>query len=626
MLYLLALIFPLTFLYSPKAEKPGAVFVTKTMTISQERNTPAYTAFKYAQKVSEAAIESQKNVVANAVNENRQRLPSSEFLSSEDLANKNIIQLAEFVYDKKTLNLQADEELKNIAVQDEDSSLLAQIKSGAHAPSDILNQTLVQAAVLKGHFELVEGVAIIDHKVSVKRILEGQTVEVGQVDLNAGAYQISVNSFEGELVAEVKDRFGNVIGEDHQKLMGLTRIQNYFKGPTLKVGQPAVFSLNSRQYDDELNNKLKDDRLQASLFSRNYALKKTSDVYPNVARHSSTVGFIDSQDDNVASTLSIRTSRDKSETLLFSKKWVSAITGYLSEQIQIEYTRESGVIIGRVLKDGKPVAGAQVVVENEAGLEPHYLNALLIPQVKQTSTSANGLFIIAGVLPGGYQISAYEGSEHLGTQMYFVEPQIIAYQEILSSRKVKANIVRSFDMFGGQQVATDIQLPGFEEILTVNGELEKYRDRATSGVMEILNRPQANEYIPYVYVQNLGRDYLHLPQVSEAFMRYLKDQRKISDVPETSSFVGFSQYNNYKIYLSGADTENFNANNVVYFDHQGKISDVPVPGGGFVIFNVPPGIQEIMVEDLSSQTENSKTGSQVFYSRPNLNFVAHFEN
>ena len=622
MLYLLALIFPLTFLYSPKAEKPGAVFVTKTMTISQERNTPAYTAFKYAQKVSQAVVESQKNNIADAI----QRLPSSEFLSSENLANKNVIQLAEFVYDKKTLNQQTDEELKNLAVRDEDSSLLEQIKSGKAAPTDVLNQTLAQAAVLRGHFELVDGVAIIDHKVSVKRILEGQTVEVGQVDLNAGSYQISVNSFEGELVAEVKDRFGNLVGEDHQKLMGLTRIQNFFKGPTLKVGQPAAFAFNSRQYDDELNNKLKEDRLQASFFSRNYNLKKTSDVYPNVARHSSTVGFIDSQDDNVASTLSIRTSRDKSETLLFSKKWVSAITDYLAEQIQVEYTRESGVIIGRVLKDGKPLAGAQVVVENQAGLEPHYLNALLIPQVKQTSTSANGLFIIPGVLPGGYQISAYEGSEHLGTQMYFVESQIVSYQEILSSRKVKANVVRSFDMFSGQQVTTDLQIPGFEEILTVNGDLEKYRDRSTSGIMEVLNRPQSNQYIPYIYVQNLSRDYLHLPQISEVFMRYLQEQRKISDVPDTSVFIGFSQYNDYKVYLSGADTENFNANNVVYFDQQGKISEVPVPRGGFVVFNVPAGIQEIMIEDLSSQAENSKTGSQVFYSRPNMNFVAHFEN
>ena len=65
MVYLLALILPITFLYSPKIEKSGAVFFAKPMTITQERKSPAYEVFKQAQKVSQSNSAENKFEISN---------------------------------------------------------------------------------------------------------------------------------------------------------------------------------------------------------------------------------------------------------------------------------------------------------------------------------------------------------------------------------------------------------------------------------------------------------------------------------------------------------------------------------------------------------------------------------
>ena len=609
MVYLLALIFPIAFLYSPKIETSGAVFIAKPMIITQQRKSPAYDVFRQSQKV----LQSVENNSQNMPNHFSENVPTVYLNSNELQPEKQIFKTAELVIDKKELLIETEIALQKIAVAQTDSALLSNLNSaGPLAP--VFSENKSQALTIRGNFELSEGVGIVDHIISLRRVFEGQSFELGEVDLKAGMYQILVGSFEGELVAEIKDRSGLMIGEDRQKILGLKRSGIFFSGPLLKVGQPVTIGMNPRNVDDR---KINEQSFAGSLYSGNYSLKKTTDTYPNVASLSSTVGLVSDNTKKNATTLSFRTAKDSSETLLFSQKWVDGLKNYLSEKLRIQYVPETGLIIGRIMQDGKPVANAQVVIENQPGIEPYYLDQFLIPQTEQTTTSANGFFIIPGLNAGRYQISAFIKDRHIGNQLYFVEENIVSYQEILTSTKLQSVIARTFDAFTGQEMDADLLLPGHDDLFSVVDGFGRYRTSAAEGLQEILVRPLSGGYAPFIYLQNSKKDHIHLPMVPDEFLDQLRLQKQIPTLPDTSVFVGFAPAGNFDLHLT---IENFDRRQILYFDSKGAVTNIPMPGGGFVIYNLPTGLQEIILQD----KETNRTFSQVLFSESEKNYVAHF--
>lgn len=598
MAYLLAFLLPLTFLYSPKIEKSNIVMVTKPLTITQERNTPAYSLFQQSQIIQKNMQLAKQQQLRELASTNRVVHLSTE--NTEEVT--TTASVAEIKIDKAELHAEADRQLQVLLTKQPQSSA---------APAFT---QMSEGAVIRGQFELKDGVGIVDHLVVLKRVFEGQSIEVGQVDLRAGQYQIAVGAFEGEIVAEVKDISGLLIGEDRQKIYNLKRAGTFFEGPTLRLGRPSAFALNARSVDTR---KLNDKNLQASFFSGHFDLKKTSDIYPNVARHSSTLGFIKDTTGSIASTLTVRSSADRSDTVLFSRKWVEGAVNYLSEQLQLQFLPDTGIIIGRILIDGKPVQGAQVMIESQAGLEPYYLDQFLIPQHSQNQSSENGYFIIPGLNEGVYEISAFIGDRKLGTQQYIVAADTVSYQEIFSTALPSSVIARSFDAFTGEQVMTELLVPGQADILSIEGELLRYRHNSQFGLTEVVNRPLFRDYAAYVYIQSLTKDHLHLPQVKEAFVEYVQAQSQIQIEPETSTFVGFTPYNFFDVHMTD---ETYNPANIVFFDQSGNLVPKQVTGGGFVAFNIKQGIQEFILQD--QKTERSF--STVFYSRPSVLFVSNF--
>lgn len=599
MTYLLALLLPLTFLYSPPVEKTNLVLVTKPLVISQEKNTPAYSLFQQTQKVTQVEKDytiqnsTDSSQVVVQLNTDTVRAAGDE------------VHVPEMAIAKTELNIQVNRQLQSLARSTQDSTLPLFDQVQFTAPQ--------QGAVIRGFFELKDGVGIVDHKVTLKRVFEGQVLEMGQVDLKAGQYQIAVGAFEGELVAEITDKVGLIIGEDRRKILNLSRAGHYFQGPILSLGRPSGFAVNSHHADGR---RINEDIVKSSLFSGHYDLKKTTDVYPNVARHSSTLSFTKDLNHKLTPTISVRTSTDKTETLLFSQAWVNGVKNYISEKIQIQYMADTGIILGRITLDGKPVAGAQVNIDNQSGLEAYYFDQFLIPQTEQKTTSENGLFIIAGVSNGSYQITAELGSRTLGTQQYIVESELTTYQEIAASSVPQSIITRSFDVLSGETVAADVMIPGQKDILSLETGFARYRSAAHSGLIEIINRPRSQDYAAYVYIQNHSKDHLHLPQIKESFIDYALTTSKIQIEPETSTFLGFTAMEDYSIYIAD---ENFDSQNILFFDSAGQLANQPQKGGGFLIFNVPTGIQEVILQD----TKTDRTYSTVFYSRPSYFLVSH---
>lgn len=601
------------------------------MTISQERNSPAYLAFKETQKLNQ--ILKPNTEVENSINSSQRQtitlstetiIPrTTETVSSEP---KNLQPMA---FTREELNKDTDEKIQQMVLAQKNSALfnafgnqqtpLPVFQNGA--PNSPKNTNEKIGIVIRGSFELREGVGIVDHIVTLTRIADGQALELGQVDLRAGLYQIVVNSFEGELLAEIKDKNGYLIGEDRQEIAGLKQSGTIFQGPALKLGKPSSFSFNARFADDARRVQETSNGLTASFFSGNYDLKKTNEDYPNVDRQSSTVGFVHDPKQKIINTLTLRTAQDNTETVLFSKLWVEGAKSYAAQKLQLQYSEQSGVILGRIVDNGLPIENVRIAIDDQPGIEVFYLDDFWIPQNEKQSTSKNGYFFIPGLSRGSYQISAFDISynKNKGSQLFVVDENALSYQEINYQKNTSQLALFSYDAFTSQPMATELILPGIEDIVSLDesGEI-KIRVNYRSGIQEFVNRPTNRDYLAYTAVRAGNEKFSYFPQITENWLKLISEKAKIEVDLEKSVFIGFTATPEFTIMLAD---ESYDTRNVIYFNANGELSSIPVTGGGVIFFNIGEGLHETVV----NETNTMKVHSRAFYAKQNRIYLSVFK-
>ena len=481
-------------------------------------------------------------------------------------------------------------------------------------------------ATVKGKFELIEGVGVVDHFIELKRIEEGQVREVGRVDLRAGTYSIDIESPQGYLVAQITDRNGTQIGTDQQKIINLQSRGAYFEGPFIRVGRPATLAANpimpaipSRTAMRGLAHApMTQPAFATTLFSNQHTLENPTDAFANISHNSSTIAHIVDVNLIYKTMVSIRQTSDQTETPLFTNKWVQGVVAYISDQQKIEFKSQTApLLMGRVLMNEKPVAGAQVQIENHPGVEPIYFDQFMIPNFKLTETSDSGYFMFVGLEEEAYTVAAFKNNKMLGYQMFVAEEDAISFQNIVSTQAPRSEIVRTFDAFSGAPVETDLIIPDIEEIVQTNLGTSVYRTNNKSGVGLFLARSNLPDYIPIRYFQDARRDYTHIPMIQEVWLKKMQTSKLINEMPNTGMIVGFVPELKYEMYLA---KDGYDKDQVVYFDQQGSAVSQPVAGGGFILFNVPMGINEVIVQEKNTD----RIFSQVYEVKINQVSSSHF--
>ncbi|RYZ80496.1 MAG: hypothetical protein EOP06_25225 [Proteobacteria bacterium] len=80
----------------------------------------------------------------------------------------------------------------------------------------------------------------------------------------------------------------------------------------------------------------------------------------------------------------------------------------------------------------------------------------------------------------------------------------------------------------------------------------------------------------------------------------------MDEIPGTGTVIGFFNEENFEAYLTGDQRDS--GMQVVYFDAAGRpdVGGKGRAGGGFVLFNVPVGVQEAVVVGATSERISSK--------------------
>lgn len=620
--------------FSSKIEQSRIVTIHRPLVITQERRSPAFYVFRQIQELKKNDAEPVK-----LKTEKRSTYLSNFSLPGADLK----VHIAEMKFNKKEFSSMWD--IKSEVALGSNEIIKSPL---GFSVSPIINsgtkektiQELVQSSTgrrttIRGKLELVEGVGITDHYIELKRIEEGMVREIGRIDLNEGLYSIEIESTNGYLMVQIKDRKGFLIGEDRERLVNLQNHGSFYEGPFLRVKPPHTIAANptlATEHYSRTNvahvksaagNKIATSKtvmkdISVSLFDSQSVLENPGDAFANISRYSSTISRVFDPSRIYKNTTSIRYSGEKTETSLFTSKWVEGAVSYIADIQKIEFNEKSlPVIIGRIVVDGKPASNIEVQIETEPGIQPIYLDQFMIPSITQKKTSENGYFMFVGLEPDNYQVLALKENVIVGSQFFIAEEEAIAFQNISINTLPRTKTLRTFDAFTAVPVSTDIVLAEIEGVLEAESGIASFKTYSENSTSEYLVRTNNASYLPIRYIQNSSEDYIHLPMIPKDWLENIKTKLQLIEAPNTGIVVGFTRDLIYDVYLI---SENYSKNNIVYFNELGQITSKPVNGGGFVLYNVPIGSREIVLQEQLTE----KIYSKVFNIKSGQASVTHF--
>lgn len=622
-------------MYSPKVEHNRVLTVTRPIVITQERKTPAYYLYQQVQATEKKTI-AQPALTTYLSSQNYIPPETAVAVNELKVERRAIASEVDAGFSTNAIRTEAADNVEALKNAITSVNVASELRADIPQPEPTRLSPVNKWATIRGKFESL-GIGVIDQIIELKRIEEGRVREVGRVDLRAGLYSIDIESPQGTLVARILDRNGAVIGEDYQRIENLVSRGNYFEGPFIKVKNSGSVAANptlpsahnglasagsgqgkGRSAAGTASNQKKASGFATSLFSGQNQLENPIDEFSNISRHSSTVSMVTNETKAYRKVITIRQTGDQSQTPVFSEKWVSGLLEYISDQQKIQFrSNQISIIIGRAMLDGKPAAGMQMQIENHPGVYPIYLDQFMIPNMQQTETSDNGYFLFIGLEDSTYSVSAFRQNQIMGHQLFIAEEGSIGFQNITARSVARSVVVRSFDAFSSEPVEVDVTTPELDEVVTTVSGSANYRSHSDIGVIQFISRTNDRSYTPIRYFQDSRKEYVHLPQIKEDWLKQIQAQQLINDKTNTSTFVGFVPDMDYQVYLV---YEGYNRDQIVYFDPQGRVSPVPVSGGGFIMYNVPNEAREIIVQ----QEGSDRIYSQVFLSIPGQVGVSHF--
>jgi hypothetical protein len=517
---------------------------------------------------------------------------------------------------KYTVQIPADPTDSNSTNKSSTIAALSQSSVGFVSPTDG-NKTI------SGPIEITGGLAVTnDHYIEVRRSAEGVAQEVGRVDLHKGTYQINVRESSGVIIARLVTKSGQILGEGSIRLSHLDTNQSQVVGPKLKIEpSTAVAGIVVSAYGKPGAPPPKDTVVTMLRGARDIEVKKDGLIaMDKIAKGSSTV--VRAAAPTYMQSASLVVAGDNYQATLFPESMIRALREIILNEKQDQTAVEDmgNVVWGKVSLDGHPMSGIEVKLESLPEMEAVYFNQFMIPDSNLKSTGENGLYAFISVTDGFHSLVATRENGIFGYQNVVVEKGSVAIGDIQNSIHVDSVPLRVFDAFSGAPLSADVTLQSLDHELNVHGGADVLLLPQVNRVGLLRVRPESNDYLAARYLYNDKDSFVHLPMIAWSWLSSIKTFFKLSEVSDSGIVVGFVPDEDFEAYVAG--DENFPASNIVYFDMQGRILQTGkgAQGGGFIIYNLPADIHEIVV--LGSRTE--KIFSKVLPIDPNSLSVLSF--
>lgn len=449
---------------------------------------------------------------------------------------------------------------------------------------------------IQGPLEISGGLAVTnEHHIEVRRTDEGVLKELGKVDLVQGLYTIQVEGTAGTIIARLVNKNGKVLGEGSYKISQVLA-QKTAKGPKIKITPQPDFSVVTTSAYNPSVMEAPPAQTRVTFIkgaSETLAQKDGVVTMDNVAKGSSTI--FRAAAPKHFQTASIIVAGEQFKTALYPETMIKALRDIVAQQRALTPAESPTVIWGRASLDGKPLAGISVSVESDPSLQAVYFDQFMIPNPKQQTTSENGLFAFVDVTSGFHALLATRGDAIFGYQNVMIEEGSVAQGDIDATMKFDSVPLRVYDAFTGETRDAQVTMQSLADEVSVERGLAMVQLPQVNRLGMMRVQPLGADYVSARYLYNDKDDYIHVPLVHWSWLGAIKSFLKIDDHPSAGIVVGFVPDENFEVYLAAHD--NFDQRHIVYFDMQGRIlqNRKGIAGGGFILYNVPDDVHEVVV-------------------------------
>lgn len=463
--------------------------------------------------------------------------------------------------------------------------------------------------LIKGPIEITGGLAVTnEHHIEIRRSDEGVLKELGRVDLQTGNYFIDIEEMSGSIIARLVDKDGKILGDSHFRLSRIpSQAGRTIEGFPLRVEPQPSFSgvLTSAYNAKPMETAPAKTTVTLVKGASELAIKKDGIVSMDQVTKGST-SIMRTAAPNHFQTAALVVAGEEFKTQLYPETMIKAFEDIVAQQRQLSNEGAPTVIWGQATLDEKPQSGITVEVESDSSLEAVYFNAFMIPDSNLKATSENGLYAFVSAQPGFHSLLAKKGEAIFGYQNVVVEENSVAQGDIAASKRSDALPVRVYDAFTGEPQSVVMTLQSLsDEVSVENGKGTLTLPHVNRmGLMRVV--PEGTDFVSAQYSYNDRDEFIHVPLVHWTWLNSIKTYLKIDDMASVGTIVGFVPDENFEVYLAGYD--NFESRHIVYFDMQGRIlqNRKGIAGGGFIIYNVPDDVHEVVVMGERSQKMSSR--------------------
>lgn len=456
---------------------------------------------------------------------------------------------------------------------------------------------------IEGKIQLVDGLALASStdKINVGWMVDGTIKQEGRVSIKEGSYSIRVDKLQGELVAELADAKGFVMGEatlDLDKLMRergdkninivdvdlkLTPYNFGFRARTLSVYDTPSSPMPVAQVEVNIG------RHQLSIPSNEkgkvandgFSAKSTALLYAGKGGHRETIVIAD-----FAKEQRLR---------MFPERYVKALFDAIDFPNEF---RDEGVVWGQVVNRGVPTGGYRVRLVHHREVAPIYFD-MYIPMKQNKETSVDGQYAFVGLVEGYYEIEVVDSTDAvIDTKLVYVQPAAVSTVEFEVARS-KTVYVKYFDPFTTQPRAIEYVTLGQKTTLT--GETEKAVAISTfagEDPLLLFARTENSETGSATFASRTSK-YQEIPVLDHVWFSAIAEKYKFDK--KQGAIVGFiDTQEHFEAYLDKAVLDY----KVLYFDVRGNIitkQDVGRQRAGVIFYNTSSDLHTVLIETNSGQ-------------------------
>jgi hypothetical protein len=565
-----------------------------------------------AQKVSLPELRISRSEILSELRENalRDQQAMDARLASKDLETEWIEKLPAY---QRTRILLAQENSKVLDQdwQDPISSGTSDSQPNLQRLREPQNETPRGQRVIAGGILLQQGLGLGDGYIDVRYVKDRIAQAAGQVEAPKGKYSIQIPENSGFIKATLYSRQGQALGEGRIKvsqvksndartsIIAISPMQNSFAVSHYDFDKSLTASAKSKDYGDR---GLRGETYVASLDTEVDADEQGVSRIENVVRDS--WALVRTEASGYSPGLSLVGAGPEKRKPLFRQKFTQALLSVAKEQQKSSIVEETGSVVwGQVHMDGKPQEGVQIDIEFGEDYKAIYFNQFLIPDTGLKATSANGYFAILHLPEGFHSLVATRGGKYFSHANVQAEPGSVFATEIEGTLRTAKAEVKVFNAFSGATEQAQLEIQSLEESIEVDGNSDVYLPEIERlSLMKVT--PSAPTYVSQIQVYSDVEDSLQVPLVESSWLQGLRAARRLVNEPNTSIVVGFVVDEDFEAYLPHA--QDYNAQNLIYFDSKGQIAATGKAGGGFVMFNVLPGTHSVVTVAKSTNAVNTQ--------------------